>query len=533
MLTEIRALFRRCKSLARASKASRLTKQFIPLQPSMIRPSREIADALITLYLTRFESAFRILHIPSFQSEYATFWDDRAPFNEALHLKVYLVMAIGASLYRNDPVDVAIRQEAREWIYAAHSWTAGPFEKSRLTLDGLQVQCLLILARQALSVGKDLLWVSLGTLVRCAMQMGLHRDPDHFVSMSVPESELRRRLWATIMELNVQSSLDSGMPPTQSLESFDTKCPTNLNDEDLVNPDSASSRNLEDHVTDTSVQIILFHTLRPRIDMLSALNGSQTGGFNQSMLTWSSQIVDACSQLHRAIRGVPKSQATSFRLRLAIYFLRRFLLPLSGLIVKLLDTDPSKHYAKKICFDSVLAILPSRQEGDYHLLMQIGSGMFIRGFHHAVLALSLELQTDVFGGESDTTHRNQNSYQELFLGLFKDAQALTTERLTVGETNVKWEVLVSMIIGQINATVQNIPVKLSVAKAAKDSLEHCLQILRYRSATSQQPHDTWDSEQQSNYDDELLQPISAGYSSNPFPAMNFFATSPDIWPALC
>src|SRR5437667_8429598 len=37
-------------------------------------PSRELADTLVHLYLTTFEPAYRILHVPSFWKEYHALW---------------------------------------------------------------------------------------------------------------------------------------------------------------------------------------------------------------------------------------------------------------------------------------------------------------------------------------------------------------------------------------------------------------------------------------------------------------------------
>lgn len=59
-------------------------------------------------------------------------------------------------------------------------------EKDSLGISGLQVQCLLILARQSLAVGGDLMWIAMGTLLHTAIQLGLHRDLKHFSKMSVP-----------------------------------------------------------------------------------------------------------------------------------------------------------------------------------------------------------------------------------------------------------------------------------------------------------------------------------------------------------
>lgn len=45
-----------------------------------------------------------------------------------------------------------------------------------------------------LRVGGDLIWVSVGTLLRMAMQMGLHHDPRHFPHMTILQADMRRRL---------------------------------------------------------------------------------------------------------------------------------------------------------------------------------------------------------------------------------------------------------------------------------------------------------------------------------------------------
>ena len=97
------------------------------------------------------------------------------------------------------------------------------------------------------------------------MQMGLHRDPEHLPKMSILSVELRRRLWATIMEMTVQSSLESGLPPLISFNDFDTKPPLNINDSEVdeltqvlpIAKDLAT-------FTQTSLQLALLQSLRIR-----------------------------------------------------------------------------------------------------------------------------------------------------------------------------------------------------------------------------------------------------------------------------
>lgn len=140
---------------------------------------------MVRTYLTRFESVFRIVHVPSFWREYDDYWRNPGATETVIRLKIYLVIAIGSGIHEHSVGNGDIDSKARQWLYDAQEWLSGPLRKDRITVDGLQVQCLLILARQTLAVGGDLVWISLGTVTRTAIQMGLHRDPKHFQKVSV------------------------------------------------------------------------------------------------------------------------------------------------------------------------------------------------------------------------------------------------------------------------------------------------------------------------------------------------------------
>jgi hypothetical protein len=54
---------------------------------------------------------------------------------------------MGARLYQDSSNASHVRSEARHSLFKAQAWLAGPIEKDRISIDALQVQCLLILAR--------------------------------------------------------------------------------------------------------------------------------------------------------------------------------------------------------------------------------------------------------------------------------------------------------------------------------------------------------------------------------------------------
>lgn len=181
--SEIHVLLQKCKLLAKAIKVSRPTRCLPIIEPQY--PERYLADTMTRLYISRFESVFRILHIPSFWIEYQSYWRDPASVDGATKFKIQLVIALGCSIDHESHSSEQVQSTACQWVYAAQAWLSAPLEKNRIGISGIQIQCLLILARQCLSISGDLIWVAMGTLVRTAMQMGLHLDPSHFDDLSV------------------------------------------------------------------------------------------------------------------------------------------------------------------------------------------------------------------------------------------------------------------------------------------------------------------------------------------------------------
>lgn len=75
-------------------------------------------------------------------------------------------------------------------------------------------------------------WTLTGLLIRLAQGLGIHRDGQQF-GLSPFETEMRRRLWWQISSLDMRASEDHGTDPSIVEQSFDTKFPLNINDEDI------------------------------------------------------------------------------------------------------------------------------------------------------------------------------------------------------------------------------------------------------------------------------------------------------------
>ena len=76
-------------------------------------------------------------------------------------------------------------------------------------------------------------WILLGVIVRLALRMGYHRDGSQIKSLTPFQSEMRRRVWSVILELDVISASQFGLPRMIRDQLYDTAEPHNLFDHDL------------------------------------------------------------------------------------------------------------------------------------------------------------------------------------------------------------------------------------------------------------------------------------------------------------
>jgi hypothetical protein len=77
------------------------------------------------------------------------------------------------------------------------------------------------------------IWILLGMLIPISLRMGLHRDPKYFGEISAFGGEMRRRVWATIFQIDVGFSTLVGLPRMIKPQHCDTEQPRNLLDADF------------------------------------------------------------------------------------------------------------------------------------------------------------------------------------------------------------------------------------------------------------------------------------------------------------
>lgn len=459
----------------KSSRPSRASLQIAAAE--LTPPARDVADAMVELYFQSFESTYRILHRSSFRKDYETFWasPDAAPAN--LRLKVLLVVAIGASIHEDSNKDLQFYNTAIRWICAAQDWLLAPSEKARLDITGIQIHCLTFLARQIYSPSADLVWVSVGNMINAAIQLGLNRDPRYIAATSPLEAELRRRLWATIVEMEMQTSMDTAMAVRVRLDSFDAEPPSHINDHEIDEDTKDVKPHPRAQYTESSLQVLLLDTREIRLQILHLLNGLHSKFLYADALTLSKELTNAHRTFSKFIQDNSRSGLTAFHRNLFDYFVCRFLIPLHGPFASKARTNPIFHYSRRISVDAAMAIVSPEPSTPYIMLMTLGGSLLREGLRCAITAINLELVVQADSDRLDGTLHRPSAFTEVLKKAVRDMMNLAEEQIQKHETNIKLHTLLASILAIVDAG-SDTPAKVRVAQAAIDSMEHCLCLLQ-------------------------------------------------------
>ncbi|PWY86647.1 hypothetical protein BO70DRAFT_333031 [Aspergillus heteromorphus CBS 117.55] len=463
-----------CKRLARVIKEQRPSRRSLPADTiHRFLPNRQVVSDLVTLYFATFEYCYRILHLQSFRAECQSCMDDPEAAESSSLLQVLLVLTMAGPLHDDADVRSEIAEKAPVWIHIAETWLCAPLEKSRLTLKAIQIHCLLVLSRQLHQVGADLVWISVGALVRMAMQMGLHQDPTFLGEASLRQKEMRRRLWYTILEMNAQAALDAGMSPMITDEDYNTLPPSNLSDQDLDDMIQDESPN------QISFQQILARSLPLRLRATRVINRLQAGPSYSEVLELGNQLASACRDVATAIDQTALARSASqFASNFCSHLINRFLLYLHFSYAIKATTNPLYSHSRKVCLETALDLVSFLHDDVYQRVLLRGGGMFRDIITRGALVIFVELSSDTDERTSIFAIKRSRSRRE---GLLQDARRVvqySKDRISQGDTNVRGYVFLSMMMAQAEARVNGSPVEAAIATTLNQSLETCHGILK-------------------------------------------------------
>ncbi|EKV13498.1 hypothetical protein PDIG_38800 [Penicillium digitatum PHI26] len=480
---DLRPLLERSRELERERAALvRSTGTTSCVDCRCLVPDRGTCDRLVEHYMITFESVVRIFHVPSFLQDHRNYWQDPQSVSDSVVWKLLLVMAVGVFV---SPGSIELQSQAAAWIVGGQRWLARrSLERVQFDLDTLQISCLLFVNSQTSRVGIEPAGLFKETLICMAMKLGLHQEPStHFPTMCASEAEIRRRLWATVLEIAIQSSFDSGLPPLISSEGYDCTAPSNLDDADLLGNGSLVPQPLT-VFTQSTVSMLLANTQRIRLRILHLVNAPGTTITYQDALQLTRELHDisnanlACMQSLTATSTGP----TYFHIKILDICTRRFLLALHAPFAGQAKADPCYYYSRKVRMEAAALLLshplPQIDGGEptlvaddhYTQLLLWGDEIFTNALRHAASTLCLDLIDSVMENAFPVTDRD--CHDQLYQAV-QDAIAVFERRAHRNPSTHNDYVFFSCATAQIHAMRAKRPVDCAIRQAAKRSLERC------------------------------------------------------------
>lgn len=225
-------------------------------------------------------------------------------------------------------------------------------------------------------------WLSAGSLIRFGMSAGLHRDASILGgAVSVFSQEMRKRLWATSVELELQASFDRGM--SASPVEISTQCgpPENIGDGDLeVLAQQVPESKDVTMWTPTSYLRLSYKSINLRASLNNLINESNGILEYVDVLAYEERIrvalgllpdwqsvEEGISEHVRSPVGRSERQRWAISETLLDLQLRQFLIPLHSPFAQDAHKNPRREHSVIVCYETTHKILASHN-------MLMGSG---------------------------------------------------------------------------------------------------------------------------------------------------------------
>jgi len=202
-------------------------------------PSKNAADQLITQYFMAVHYMCRAVHRPTFEAQYSLFWSQIATGSEpapSVQAVIFAAMFSAAVSFDEKNVTQRFGTSKAALVDSLRSGTEMALAKANFLrttrVDVMQafVMYLIPLVRAEVSRAHSAL---VGTAIRLAECMGLHRDGLHY-SMTPVEVHVRRLVWHQLCFLDMRTCEATGPRPQIRPGDYDTRFPLNVDDVDLL-----------------------------------------------------------------------------------------------------------------------------------------------------------------------------------------------------------------------------------------------------------------------------------------------------------
>ena len=375
-------------------------------------PPREVVKPMFELYFRTVEKTFRIIHEPSFWVDFEKYSKDPSTAPCGLVVQQLLMLACVKCMVPEEcqtyvGASSSSRETAISWVQASESWY-NSMSRKHVTIVNYQVRCLLLLAKRLNSIKEKQIWAWSCDLLRFGMSAGLHREPSLLKGKISPfDQEMRRRLWATMVELELQMSIERGMPSSSVGVAMDARAPANIDDEEFE--DSFSQQDPVSkpwqECTSNSYLHASHRSLPLRISLSAVLNNPTDNLSFDDVRHYEQKIVHELNALppwaHPESPRDPRSEVTAVLLNAQ---LRQYLILLHAPFARQTRHDPQSSYSRSVCLDSCTVTLQS-----YIRLAESGNH-FLSMIRDDILPASISMCHNLFLSTTSTCRSISLSY---------------------------------------------------------------------------------------------------------------------------
>jgi len=232
-------------------------------------PTKAASDLLMKRYYINCHFLARVVHWPTFQIQYETFWNSILSGIEppaSLQALVFAMCFSATASMSYSEVDSVLQQPYRQVLVSFQQATEVALGKAHFLrttkFDTLQalIMYLIPMCRGEVSRAHSVL---VGSAIRLGECFGLHRDPVDAFGHAPVDAHVRRLAWFQLCFLDFRTAEAQGPRPSIKREDYDTKLPWDFDDTDLLSLQAGfdqqiEPREIEGQWTDVTLSKIRF-----------------------------------------------------------------------------------------------------------------------------------------------------------------------------------------------------------------------------------------------------------------------------------
>ncbi|EXJ83521.1 hypothetical protein A1O1_07144 [Capronia coronata CBS 617.96] len=481
----------------------------IPWTKERIRsllPPRATTDAYIELYLNTYEKTHGMLHVPMFREEMMLFWRTPSALPYEWLSQFLMMLALGCPRHER----LRRSQLVESFLDGAEAYLMqSPFQ-AKPNFTSIRAMAMMVIAKQIDIVAFDdsgAVWSFLGLVVRLAMCLGFHRDPQWFDSMSPLEAETRKRIWTTLVFMDVQNSLETGLPLLLHPDDYDSPAPGDqLDGQNLAedNSNTATASQHADEANDSAFQSILSKSFPHVLHIIRLVHQPLNDTTRRVVLEAEAKIrnlrqiaadtypkyssddkTDTLIPPWRQLQGI----------LLEIYF-RRVLLALHQPYV--MAPDAAKRYPESCwsALESALAILvlQRRLYGEAADLVSIEwfAELFKGDFFVAALFVAVGIRRKSFGTQQKTSCPGRLAEIDIASQTLEACLAIWSSKVGLSVHHFKAHLFLGVVIAATKASEVPLHLRIQEAAAATIATVRATMLQHNENDPELQPDRSWD-----------------------------------------